>query len=520
MECFGGLCEGMQQSTLALPGPQLGWDKGQKTLTAAYLPVVVAFRNQRWWLSWSPISRPQVEFSMYNSKTAAIFPLPMVAFERYLLADDHPEYPMTFALRLRFLGTIDRQAFEAAVEEAVARHPLLRALADQSMRRRPCWVSAGPIAAPVDWLDSAGPCCCPRGEAINLAREPGLRLWVHSVNDKVDVTAQFHHACCDGIGAMTFIGDLLACYAARRLPAGEQPKLPPTDIERLRLRGRFGRDSVSWFRRAGAVAAALRQAATFGRCRPTPLAAPPTSSPLPTKPEPFAGVRQRELDAETIERLRDVARRFEVTLNDLLLRDMFMTIASWNSRWSKGPLGKWLRVLMPQNLRDANDDRMPAANMVGMSFLSRRPKACLDAARLLREIRDETEFVKRSRRALRFIRVIELIQSLCGGMPRALTDDRCFTTVALSNMGDVTRWFPASLAQGSDRVVAGDLVLEAISGAPPVRAKTSATLLLFRYAGQLIINLNCDPRLFASEHADELLSDYVERLVQTSWASG
>jgi hypothetical protein len=453
---------------------------------------------------------------MHDSKTAAIFPLPMVAFERYLLADDRPEYPMTFALRLRFLGTIDRQSFEEAVEETVARHPLLRALVDRSIRQRPCWVSAGPIATPVDWLDPAAPYSCPRGEAIDLAREPGLRLWVRPDGDRVDVTAQFHHACCDGIAAMTFVGDLLACYAARRLPTGERPKPAPPDIERLRLRGRFGRDGVPWHRRAAAVAAALRQAVTFGRCRPMPLAAPPTSSPLPTKPEPFAGIRRRNVDGETIERLRGVARRFDVTLNDLLLRDMFMTIAAWNGRWSKRSTGKWLRVLMPQNLRGAGDERMPAANVVGMSFLSRRPEACLDAERLLRDIRDETAFVKQSRRGLRFIRVIELVQKLCGGMPRALTNDRCFTTVALSNMGEVTRWFPAALTRESDRVAAGDLVLETISGAPPVRLKTSATLLLFRYAGQLTVNLNCDPRLFAPEHADELLSDYIGRLARTS----
>ena len=78
---------------------------------------------------------------MSDSKTASIFPLPLVAFERYMLADDRPEYPMTFTLTLRLAGTVDREAFEAAVDEALARHPLLVALVEGSSRRRPRWVS-------------------------------------------------------------------------------------------------------------------------------------------------------------------------------------------------------------------------------------------------------------------------------------------------------------------------------------------------------------------------------------------
>jgi hypothetical protein len=171
---------------------------------------------------------------------------------------------------------------------------------------------------------------------------------------------------------------------------------------------------------------------------------------------------------------------------------------------------------MPANLRVVGERAMPAANVVGMSFLSRRAGACDDARRLLDGIRRETLHVKRTRRGLRFIHVIEWAQRLCGGMPRLLVSDRCVATAVLSNVGDAARWFTATFPRRSGRLMAGNLVLEGVTGAPPIRPKTSAAVLISRCAGEMTVSLRCDPRRFAPEHAEGLLAAYVDRLVQTS----
>ncbi|NLF07741.1 MAG: hypothetical protein GX594_07145, partial [Pirellulaceae bacterium] len=49
----------------------------------------------------------------FSPTTAAIFPLPLTAFERYMLLDDSPGYPMVFALSARLSGEIDRRIFES-----------------------------------------------------------------------------------------------------------------------------------------------------------------------------------------------------------------------------------------------------------------------------------------------------------------------------------------------------------------------------------------------------------------------
>ena len=133
-----------------------------------------------------------------------IFPLPMVAFERYMLADDRPEYPMTFVMALRLAGEVDRACMEESLREALLCHPLLRAVVDDKNARRPCWVSAGENPVGFDWEQDTESLQCPEGGAIDLQSQPGLRAWARQGENCVELTFQFHHSCCDGIGAMCF----------------------------------------------------------------------------------------------------------------------------------------------------------------------------------------------------------------------------------------------------------------------------------------------------------------------------
>ena len=127
------------------------------------------------------------------------------------------------------------------------------------------------------------------------------------------------------------------------------------------------------------------------------------------------------------------------SLNDLLLRDMFLAVNEWNKQAGVKP--GWLRVLMPTNLRLPRDEHMPAANMVSLSFITRHSRECRQPRELLDGIRCETDSIKRIRRGLYFIRVIEVAQAMCGRMPKLLVGRRCRASVVLSNLGDLGHWF-------------------------------------------------------------------------------
>jgi hypothetical protein len=65
-----------------------------------------------------------------------VFPLKLAPFEEYMLHDDRRDYPMCHFYRLRFAGNLDPLRFEAALTEAIAQHPLLRATVARSGRNR------------------------------------------------------------------------------------------------------------------------------------------------------------------------------------------------------------------------------------------------------------------------------------------------------------------------------------------------------------------------------------------------
>ena len=70
------------------------------------------------------------------------FPLPLVAFEEYMLRDDRPGYPMSIIARLRFAGQLERRATAEALQTVVARHPLLRATIRKTPAGRLEWIAA------------------------------------------------------------------------------------------------------------------------------------------------------------------------------------------------------------------------------------------------------------------------------------------------------------------------------------------------------------------------------------------
>ena len=71
----------------------------------------------------------------YRESEPPLFPLPLTPFERYMLADDRPDYPMAFPAVVEFSGSLRRAEFDAALEGALREHPLLRARVDGSRRR-------------------------------------------------------------------------------------------------------------------------------------------------------------------------------------------------------------------------------------------------------------------------------------------------------------------------------------------------------------------------------------------------
>ncbi|MBI3468431.1 MAG: hypothetical protein HY000_35970 [Planctomycetes bacterium] len=444
---------------------------------------------------------------------ADLFPLPLTAFEDYMLDDDRPEYPMTFFIKLHFRGRLDQKLFKVALERVLDRHPLFRANVRELFGRR-MWAPAKDRNPLLSWEDDQEPISgC---GYLDLADEVGLRLWVRENNRGAAVLIQFHHACCDGVGAMQFIEDLLTAYAAAHSETGQSPAMRPLYLGRLANRGECRQGLLRRLLTAPVCMLAARGIAEFLVNRPAPLATParPQVACVPESGGP--DIHTHRFSKHQLRNLRERSEQLGATVNDLLMRDLIEAVNEWNSKHAPQQSGRCIRISMPVNLRTSDDELLPAANHVAMVFIDRRPARYTKVWGLLDSIRLDTWFIKRFRLARVFIWLMTLLRACGIGLSRWIKEDRCMATTVLSNLG--VRLDDLPLPYYKERILAGDVMLDRIEFTPPVRPLTHASLGVVTYAGELSISLHHDQSM-SSQAAADFLAAFAARVNATAAAA-
>jgi len=448
-----------------------------------------------------------------DRSTDAIFPLPLVPFERFMLKDDRGGYPIVYAFRLHFGGQIDREAFAEGVRFASGRHPLLRSVVKG---RR--WIATDQVP-PIYWHGESDPLEPAYAERIDLSREIGVQIFVRQGPQHAAVVFRFHHATCDAMGAYRFFEDLLARY--HELVTGESGSLAlrELDLERLRTRSTFGLTPPPAKEQIKHLFTGLRESATYYRRAPQPLAAPQPyrkEGYFPPGQEGFATVG---IDETLYRQLRKAAKHAGANLNDLLLRDLFLTARTWNAEHGKGDDRDWLQLMMPCGLREGEDKTMPAANVMSYAFLTHRAGEGDDPARLLSELVEATEAIRKYRLSLYFIGAIATVDAVPGLLHTLMRLPRCFATTVLTNVGDPSRRFSVRFPRENGLLRIGNLLLEDIDGAPPVRPRTRAGFSAHTYGGRMRLGIRCDRHHFTLEDMQRLLDSFLTQLTQTAGAN-
>ncbi len=442
---------------------------------------------------------------MQTKNVPSVLPLHLTPIDAYFLTDDSPRYPMTSVIQLRFTGQMDAGAFASALQVASQRHPLTAAVVRPAKRNQPCWVRDESLQHFVDWGPLEQPVECPGQEWIDLTKEFGLRFWVRVGADQTWLTLQVHHACTDGTGVYRFLGDLLASYGQQMASVDQhKPELAAVDPCLLRQRrarfiGAFQNRERMAFIRQGTL-----DACKILGARVAPLAPPRDAE---AQPSPFPGIVSHEFSREDHKQLRDASARYGVMLNDLLLAELFRAVFSWNDQQGANSR-RWLRIMMPSDLREQQDYPMPATNMTAYTFLARRAADCQHFETLIRTIWEETSKIKHRQLGKRFMDTLELASYAPAVRKFLLSRDRCRATVTLSNIGDPTRRFTATFARDAGRIISGNLALEDITGVPPLHNQMRATLAVFSCLRKLTLCLRCDPYRFALADSERFLQIY------------
>ena len=435
-------------------------------------------------------------------------PLTLAPFERLMLVDDTAAHPMLFVFEIHLIGQIDQFAFETAWERAISRHALLTALVD---RRKLHWIwPANSLSAPLDWAGSEVTLDSSFGKSMDLTREPGVRAWVRQGEESARFFCQFHHACCDGYGALQFFEDLFVLYARQVDPEiASNWELRPLEPERLARRASFGLTPPPLKQQLKDTVFGLGEVWNFLRHRLQRLSVTNADSKnrarasLAEKASVFLGEEQGYeellLDKPLLLGLRKVAAARGVTVNDLLLKDLFLAIQAWNEQFDPAMAKKHIRIMMPCNLRLPEDETLPAANVISYAFLKRLLSEQGSDERFLQDLQAETRAIRELRLSLYFVGGLATAFGLPGVVKRMLSPKYCMASAYLTNIGDWSRFILPDAARQQGKLVIGNLVLDRLAAIPPLRSNTRLGISVSIYAQQMKLGMKFDPHLFTPE---------------------
>ncbi|MDR0870178.1 MAG: condensation domain-containing protein [Planctomycetaceae bacterium] len=444
-------------------------------------------------------------------------PLPFTPFEEYMFLDDSPSYPMDSFRLLHFTGSLDIRLLADSIADVIQRQPMLRSIVKKAGRFRFVWDESEvpPSAYYSEEVSAAG---YPSVESINLFKEPGFKVYATDNETGFSILLQFHHSVSDGIGEMEIVGDILTEYANKY----QEKTLNPKPFKRrevnpalLPLRGKSGLTLYKYFRYYFDTAITTRQLLLK---QPAPLV-PDVSGennsaeqvpPLKDTPK-FPAVIAAELTPKETKYFFRQAKDQKITVNDLLVHNLFLTLFDWRRQNISDKGNPLLRISVPMNLRTEKHQGIPASNTVTMVFLDRRPRSGLNKEKLLRSVHREMEWIKRTEQKHVLLFGLRLCRMFPGGIAWAVKRKRCRATAVLSNLGRIFKDVPLPRNE-EGKIKAGAAILESIDASPPIRHGTQISFSALTYADRLRLILRYDAKMMTAQQADDLLKMFIQKI--------
>ncbi|MCE9546082.1 MAG: hypothetical protein K8T25_11250, partial [Planctomycetia bacterium] len=375
------------------------------------------------------------------------------------------------------------------------------------------WGEAPPAA--IYWNDGGEP----EQRYLDLTQESGLRIKVDIAGDTTLLLLQMHHSCCDGLGALKFIEDLLTYYAEEvaRAAAGnfasDDEPMPVSDvpsaaaIDRLKRRADFGLGWLGLILRFPLEIIGAIGTLEYFTHKPVPIRSTTGLRPhVSLQPDRC----MHQFTAEETKAMKATANEAGATLNDLLVRDLFLAFGDWLAQRDPEKSDKHVRIMVPINLRTRHDGDLSATNVVAMVNVDRRPRRWKNLRRMLRILHWELAIVKRGRFGLTFIRSLQVSHYVFNKLSWLLPQDKCLTTCVLTNLGET--WRHSKLAGTDGRLTAGNVTLRHMEVMAPVRPLTNLGIGVFTYAGRLGLTIHYNSQALTAEDAELLLAKFVARL--------
>lgn len=438
-------------------------------------------------------------------------PLPLTPFERYMVADDQPGYPMVAIMELEFGGRLDTDLLAAALQRVVPSHPLMVARLERQGETF-VWNASLPWQVS-DLLQIEGdagtvPGVAPAGH-IDLTRSQGLKLRVRHSGESTRISFLLHHAVADGFGVLAFMADWLGQYDRLVKQQPEETRTPAWTVEALIDRGHSRWIIAEPITRWQALRSFAIETMRWLLRRPQPLRMATTTK---EEQQAWPELLSVTLSVEETQQLRKRADAGQVTVNDLLLRDLFVAVARWQGNGKLLKRWRWLRINVPTSLRLLGEAPLPSCNVLGYVFLTHREAECAAPSALLKTVAREMAGVRRWNLGQFFLDGLVSAERLPGVVRWFTSSKQCMATTVFSNMGDVRRFLRKVLERRGRYYYAGEAPLLKITAAPPVRPGTHAVFLAATCGDELTISFRAHPGKLRSSEQAKLLAMFMQEI--------
>lgn len=428
--------------------------------------------------------------------------LKVTSIERYHLCDDTTQNPNVIGCELLVSGHVDRDMATSALREIAQRHPTIHARLKQRH-----WVLDPADVALLNWrvIESNS---VEDLRKIDLDQGLATRFLLCREGDLTRIVFQTHHAMMDGGGGLQIVNDWLLAYH-RISTRSDKPKSRETNPEILPARNDLRLLSRGFLSKLWIQPVAILGASKFLFRRVTAITEGLNQPGAAAEPSGFQ-VLCESLAVETVGRLKQEASASNATVNELILRAVFLGMHQFRRNHNLHERNEWLRLIIPMSMRDFADRRLPACNRATIVQLDRKDRDFADPAGMVGGLNCELGNIKSWNLERTFPLVVRMLSYLPGFLARSARKDVCRATSVVTNLG--APFERSKLERIGGKLRSGNLIVEDVGLIVPLRQQTPIGFALMRYNGQQKICMHFDPCQIERQHAAEILQEVVQCL--------